>query len=150
MTNWTFDQHSLCKHNSIPDRWNCHNPEYSPIIIIIQKFNRTNPGKGIDGGGLGYLRGWERWFNISFIRNRCWMAGFYRSRLPRKMAAIFTFYNSLWFIRHCKIGTTIHRYIRIYFTYFALILYFPFFLFVSIFVSYLVSLLFSSFCRLFV
>lgn len=127
MTNWTFDQHSLCKHNSIPDRWNCHNPEYSPIIIIIQKFNRTNPGKGIDGGGLGYLRGWERWFNISFIRNRCWMAGFYRSRLPRKMAAIFTFYNSLWFIRHCKIGTTIHRYIRIYFTYFALILYFPFF-----------------------
>lgn len=116
MTNWTFDQHPLCKHNSIPDRWNCHNPEYSPIIIIIQKFNRTNPGKGIRGGGLGtgYLRGWERWLNISFIRNRCWMAGFYRSRLPRKMAAIFTFYNSLWFIRHCKIGTTIHRHIYVY------------------------------------
>lgn len=145
MTNWTFDQHSLCKHNSIPDRWNCHNPEYSPIIIIIQKFNRTNSGKGIDGGGLGYLRGWERWFNISFIRNRCWMAGFYRSRLPRKMAAIFTFYNSLWFIRHCKIG--IHRYIRIYFTYFALILYFPFF-FYSFPFSYLI--LFPFFFLLFV
>lgn len=145
MTNWTFDQHSLCKHNSIPDRWNCHNPEYSPIIIIIQKFNRTNPGKGIDGGGLGYLRGWERWLNISFIRNRCWMAGFYRSRLPRKMAAIFTFYNSLWFIRHCKIG--IHRYIRIYFTYFALILYFPFF-FYSFPFSYLI--LFPFFFLLFV
>ena len=145
MTNWTFDQHPLCKHNSIPDRWNCHNPEYSPIIIIIQKFNRTNPGKGIRGGGLGtgYLRGWERWLNISFIRNRCWMAGFYRSRLPRKMAAIFTFYNSLWFIRHCKIGTTIHRHIYMYIIHviFALILYFPFF-----FYSFPSYLLFPFFC----
>lgn len=94
------------------------NPVHSPIIII-QKFNRTNPGKGVGGGrGLGYLRGWQRWLNISFIRNRCWMAGFYRFRLPRKMAAIFTFYNSLWFIRHCKIGTTIYIYMYIYFTYF--------------------------------
>ena len=105
------------------DRWNYHNPEYSPIIIIL-KFNRTNPvsgnrkRKGCRRGGEGRerekererwtkrenLRAWERWLNISFIRNRCWMAGFYRFRLPpRKMAAIFTFYNSPLFVQH---GTT--------------------------------------------
>lgn len=117
MTNWTFDQ-PPCKHNASPPSPRSmklpSNPVHSPIIII-QKFNRTNPGKGVGGGrGLGYLRGWQRWLNISFIRNRCWMAGFYRFRLPRKMAAIFTFYNSLWFIRHCKIGTTIYIYVYIF------------------------------------
>lgn len=87
------------------DRWNDHNPKYSPIIIIL-KFNRTNPAIGNRGMEGENLRSWQRWLNISFIRNRCWTTGFYRFRLPsRKMAVIFTFCNSLWFIRRGKIGT---------------------------------------------
>ena len=109
------------------DRWNYHNPEYSPISIIIPKFNRTNPVSGNRGRGAARererererenLRAWERWLNISFIRNRCWMAGFYRFHLPsRKMAAIFTFYNSPLFVQHGETGaTTVHDISHIYF-----------------------------------
>lgn len=93
------------------DRWNDHNPDYSPTIII-RKSNRTKFRRS-RGKFMVLERRWtaeEREIvGLSIFRLFvivAGMAGFIDFISPRKMAAIFTFYNLAKFIRSVELAAT--------------------------------------------